>query len=225
LWVEGRDFELVPDGGGALVYQSWQSRQSLRGLQNGFSVPGITLGLRGNHQRLNAAVACACLDLLDAQGLKVSPESLRAGLAGVQWEGRLEEVARDPTVLVDGAHNPAAAAALVQALDALYPGRSVRLVFGILGDKERGPILRALVPRAARVYLARPHNVRGLDPKHYEDEVRKLCPEVQLYGSIPEALAAARTEQSSSPSEKLILATGSLTVVGEVKGALTGRNR
>ncbi len=212
LWVAGRDFELEPDGSGQLKY---------RGMRT--SVSGISLGLKGDHQRLNAALACACLELLEDQGLRLSQDSLRAGLAGARWEGRLEEVAQQPTVLVDGAHNPAAAEALAAALDALYPGRSIRLVLGLLADKDRRPILRALLPRAASVHLARPHNGRGLEPERYLNEARELCREegaVTVYPSIPAALEAALEAARAVSKSDLVVATGSLSVVGEVKAAL-----
>src|SRR6185295_18271991 len=92
----------------------------------------VALSLRGPHQLQNAAVARACLEVLG-----VPDEAAREGLRTARWPGRLEEVrSGGRTVLLDGAHNPAGAQALAAALDALYPGRRVHAVFGVLADKD-----------------------------------------------------------------------------------------
>src|SRR3954447_17702165 len=89
-------------------------------------LPGLgrtRVGLRGRHQAANVAVADAVLDALDAAGIASAPaDARRRGYASARWAGRLEllEVeGRD--VLLDGAHNPAGAATLAQALDDLRP--------------------------------------------------------------------------------------------------------
>ncbi|HZH03782.1 MAG TPA: folylpolyglutamate synthase/dihydrofolate synthase family protein, partial [Myxococcaceae bacterium] len=209
LKVEGRDFSLTPENtsSGALG--------TYRGMRT--SVPGLSLGLQGAHQWQNAAVALAALELLEDQGLRLSAESARKGLAEVQWPGRLEVVAERPTVLVDGAHNPAAVEALATAVATLYPNRPIHLVFGLFTDKDRRPMLRALFPRCASAWLARPDNPRGLEPERYWSEARELCPQVQVARSVAEAVAQAQLEAGP---DGLVLATGSLSVVGEVKRAL-----
>ena len=85
---------------------------------------GLTrVGLRGRHQAANAAVADATLDALEAAGIATVPEAARrTGYATAVWPGRLELLRiREHDVLLDGAHNPAGAAALAVALDDLRP--------------------------------------------------------------------------------------------------------
>ena len=106
----GRDFDFEPEPAGKYTYRGMRTR-----------VPGLYPGLRGPHQVQNAAVALACLELLEDRGLKISRENARAGLAGTEWPGRLEEFAGSPRVVLDGAHNPQGVETLVKALDALYP--------------------------------------------------------------------------------------------------------
>jgi len=118
------------------------------------------VGLRGRHQAANVAVADALLDALALQGIATTPgDARRRGYGTARWPGRLEllEVPRPGggtvEVLLDGAHNPAGAAALSVALDDLRPflrdGRSARpapvtLILGIMADKDVDGVLHAL---------------------------------------------------------------------------------
>ncbi len=123
---------------------------------------GTRVGLLGRHQAANVAVADAVLDALGSAGIAVVPPAARrAGYAAVRWPGRLELVAlpgagpagADAELLLDGAHNPAGAAALAAALDELRPllrgGGEARpapptLVLAIMGDKDVEGVLGAL---------------------------------------------------------------------------------
>ncbi|MCY1034473.1 bifunctional folylpolyglutamate synthase/dihydrofolate synthase [Corallococcus sp. BB11-1] len=206
--VEGRDFHLEAGADGGLAYRGpvW-------------SLDGLTLSLRGPYQRQNAAVALACLEALQARGVAVTPEAAREGLASARWPGRLEEVAAHPPVVVDGAHNPAGVAVLLEALDALYAGRPLHLVFGVVADKDRGPMMRALFPRAASVHLAPLDTPRSLAPERYLDEARAACSRVVAHASLAEALAGARVDADGNPGG-WVLCTGSLFLVGAVKRLL-----
>jgi dihydrofolate synthase/folylpolyglutamate synthase len=77
------------------------------------------LALLGHHQRENAALACALVQIAAERGVPVRPEHLRVGLRTARWPGRLEVVAANPLVLVDGAHNVHAARAVVRAVRAI----------------------------------------------------------------------------------------------------------
>jgi dihydrofolate synthase/folylpolyglutamate synthase len=120
-------------------------------------LPGLgeaRVGLRGRHQAANVAVADAILDALAEAGIaRVDPAARRQGYAAARWPGRLELVETAGEVLLDGAHNPAGAAALAQALDDLRPflagGRDeppapLTLIIGAMADKDVAGVVRAL---------------------------------------------------------------------------------
>ena len=112
------------------------------------------ISLRGRHQAQNAAVADATLDALERAGIAtVDATARRRGYGTAKWPGRLELLrVRDREVLLDGAHNPAGAAALAAALDDLAPFLApgpVTLVHASMGDKDVDGIVRALVGAAA----------------------------------------------------------------------------
>ena len=110
------------------------------------------IGLRGRHQAANAAVADAVLDALAEAGIaQVAGGARRAGYASARWPGRLELLTIDGVdVLLDGAHNPAGAAALATALDDLAPflaaGRAT-VVTASMADKDVDGIVAALAAR------------------------------------------------------------------------------
>ena len=173
-------------------------------------------GLRGPHQFQNATLALACLELLEDRGIRISQDSARKGLAATVWPGRLEELPGTPRTVLDGAHNPAGAIALAEALDAVYPGRKLHLVFGVLADKDHRPMLRTLFPKAAAAYLTPVASPRTLEPARYLEEARALCPSVQAFATPALALAAAR---AAAGPEDLVVAAGSLFLIGQLKAA------
>ena len=101
-------------------------------------------GLRGAYQRTNAvAVAASILDALRAAGIAGLPlEAVREGIEQAAWPGRFEVVDSGPPIVIDGAHNPAAAIALRQALDEAYPGRPRIYVLGVAADKDVAEVIR-----------------------------------------------------------------------------------
>ncbi|HYX91035.1 MAG TPA: folylpolyglutamate synthase/dihydrofolate synthase family protein [Myxococcaceae bacterium] len=206
--VEGRDFWLEAEGSGALRF---------RGAR--WEIEGLRPSLVGPHQIQNAAVALACLEALDERGIAVTPDAARIGLSRTRWPGRFEVFPGTPIIVLDGAHNPAGAEALARTLDTAYPGRGVHLVFGVLADKDHAEILRALLPHVRSAHLTPVPSVRSLQPEKYLDLARAMCSEVRLYGSPADALAGAR---SAAGPEDLVIAAGSLVLVGALRALLDG---
>jgi dihydrofolate synthase/folylpolyglutamate synthase len=140
-----------------------------------------------------------------------------AGLAASRWEGRLEVLRRRPTVLVDGAHNPAGAATLRRALQDDFPHRRLWLIFGVLGDKNHRAMARRLFPLAAGVFLTRPPSERARPPAALWSELRGEHPRIEVVERPGEALARAL---AVAAEEDLVCAAGSLYLVAEVKRIL-----
>jgi dihydrofolate synthase/folylpolyglutamate synthase len=202
----GQEFSIQPVGSD-FVYRGART-----------TLPGLELGLKGPHQADNAAVALAALELLAERGLVTSGDSIRKGLRDARWPGRLEELPGTPPIVLDGAHNPMGIEALARALEVLYAGRPVHLVFGVLADKDHRPMIRALFPKCATVHLTPLPSPRSLDPSKYLEDALKLGPKVTAHASPAEALAAART--AASAPNALVLGAGSLFLIGELEKAL-----
>jgi dihydrofolate synthase/folylpolyglutamate synthase len=187
-----------------------RGRFSYTGLRR--NLENLSLNLPGRHQYRNAALALAVVELLQEQGWQVSEAAIREGLAGVRWRGRLERLAVDPRVILDGAHNPAAARSLAQALQQEHIRGRRYLVTGIMADKDGQAILGALLPWAQTVIFTRPQYFRAAQP---EDLARWAEPYGLEVLVEPEVSQAVRRAQALAGPQDQIVITGSLYTVGE----------
>lgn len=173
----------------------------------------IRLPLLGEHQHANLACALAALKRL-APVLNLDEAAIRRGLARADWPGRLQVVALRPLTLLDGAHNPAGAAALaryVAGLKARRRPRRVALAFGVLKDKDWRRMLRALAPLAERLFLARPPDPRGLEAGVARAWLRR---QGRSAVEAPDLLAALKQARRWAGRDGLVVAAGSLYSVG-----------
>jgi dihydrofolate synthase / folylpolyglutamate synthase len=173
-----------------------------------------TVGLRGEHQRKNAAVALRLLELLDARGVAVPEAARAAALATADWPGRLDlrrlEDGRE--ILLDAAHNPAGA----EALAAYLAGRGERLplVFAAMRDKEVAGMFRALLPNVSSLTITRATTARSADPDELARIARETAPKlpVTIEAALPRALDAAWRQSD----RRRIVAAGSIFLLGDV---------
>jgi dihydrofolate synthase/folylpolyglutamate synthase len=169
------------------------------------------IGLAGEHQKRNAALALAVVRLLQPQ-IPVSESAVREGLRTIHWDGRLQIVpqAGGRIILLDGAHNPAGAQTLATALQARFKGRAPALILGTMADKDYAAICRWLAPAADKIFLSPVASDRGADPQSLADCCRKAnaAAEVVVCRNIAHALAQAATEP-------FVVVTGSIHFVGE----------
>ena len=180
---------------------------------------GVCLALRGRHQILNAAVAVALAESLAGDGFRITREHVVAGLETAEHAGRLElDARRAPPILLDGAHNPAGARALRAYLDEFAGGR-VTMVFGAMRDKALAEIGAALFPAAERLVLTEPRSPRAATVEELLRAVPVPPPSstIALAPSSRDALTIARAQ---TPPGRMVCVTGSLYLVGEVKGLL-----
>ena len=203
LYVGGADFRTRGGPGGRFIYQGMH-----RTLQ------GLSLSLKGRHQYRNAALALAVLELLPDLGFAISETAIREGLQNTWWPGRLEQLTQDPRILLDGAHNPAAALTLSQALKQARPNGRLLLVMGIMADKEVDTILARLLPLAQTVIFTQPQYFRAATT---EDLARRAAPYNLEILEVPRVAAAIQKAQSLAGPQDRIVITGSLFTVGEAK--------
>jgi dihydrofolate synthase / folylpolyglutamate synthase len=186
----------------------------------------VRVGLRGRHQAANVAVADALLDALDAAGIAFVPdEARRTGYAAARWPGRLELLTvehRD--VLLDGAHNPAGAAALATALDDLEPfltpGQAT-LVTASMADKDVAGVVGALrgspVIARARIIATTVEGPRAMAP----GDLAAVWRGAGHGGPIDPARSPADAlHDAFSAGSGPIVVAGSLYLVGAIRGRL-----
>jgi len=182
---------------------------------------GLRLGLPGAHQVENAGLALAALWALHPAGIAVPAEAVRDGLATVAWPGRFERVVRpgEATVILDGAHTPASAAALAAALAAEFPGERAVVVLGTSADKEPAALVGALAPVAKAVVATRADHPRAMTAEAVAAGVAAGVAELPVEAAAGVPAALARAAALAGP-EGLVLVTGSLFVVAGAREAL-----
>ena len=175
-----------------------------------------TLSLPGEHQQLNAALALATVEVLQPQ-IPVTSAQIRAGLAQVNWPGRLQLITRPggQKFLLDGAHNVAGAEALRAAL-LEWEGRRIAvpdqttLILGVLGDKDWQLMCEILAPLASRILTVPVESERAATAEQLAAVCRQMNPAaaVNACASLSEALERAA-------QDGFVVIAGSLYLVGE----------
>lgn len=166
------------------------------------------LGLRGEHQRNNAALALAALHSLPA--FLCSEDELRRGLLQVCWPGRFEEI--EPGIIMDGAHNPHAMRVLVQTWQQTYGERKARCIFAGSADKALDEVLELLVP-IVREWILPPVRSPRILP------VAELVPLVRKISGAPISTPAT-LQLALEQREPGTLICGSFFLLGEAKALL-----
>jgi dihydrofolate synthase / folylpolyglutamate synthase len=178
--------------------------------------------LAGRHQLENAACALALLEVASERGLPVSGGAVREGLRAVRWEGRLETVESRPRLVLDGAHNPDAAAVVALYLDDFrrqHPGSRIIVVFGMMQDKDREGFLDHLLPHVDEVIVTQARIPRSATVQELAASLRARGWTANMVSDPADAISLGR--RMASPDD-LILVTGSLMLVGEAKAILLG---
>jgi dihydrofolate synthase/folylpolyglutamate synthase len=201
--------------------------------------PEIFLPLHGAHQAANAACALAAVEALLLGGQPdfatsgesggweatggLAAEVVRSALAAVESPGRLEVVRRSPTIVVDAAHNPAGAQALVTAVEESFAFSRLVGVCGVLDDKDAEGILGALEPLLDEIVITQSTSGRAVDSETLFTLAQDVFgpDRVHLTHRVDEALdiAVQRAEMDGQPGAGVIV-TGSVTVVADVRTLL-----
>ena len=152
----------------------------------------IKISLLGLYQPKNASVVLSAVDILRREGMEISDEAIKAGLASATWPARFEILSRDPLVIFDGAHNPQGIDAAVASIQHYFKDQKVYVMTGVLRDKDYGVIARRLSEVASRAFVMTPDNPRALPAEDYAALLSSLGVAATPYPSVKEAFAAAK---------------------------------
>ncbi|MFD4957416.1 bifunctional folylpolyglutamate synthase/dihydrofolate synthase [Microbacterium sp. NPDC058389] len=173
------------------------------------------LPLYGAHQGFNAALAIAAVESLVGGGMQpIAGDVLADGLGGATSPGRLQLVGAAPTVLVDAAHNPHGARALVTALRESFDFDEWGVVLGVLSDKDASGIVDALAPVAAHVFATAPDSERAQDADAIADLAEAHDLRVSVHRDLADAADAARAWAAAADRRAVVIA-GSVVLAGE----------
>jgi dihydrofolate synthase/folylpolyglutamate synthase len=206
LVLRGREYSLVertPAVGG--------QRITVAGMHAAYE--GYVLPLHGAHQAENAATAVVAAEAF--LGRSLDEDALRQAFDGMTSPGRLEPVARQPLVVLDGAHNPEAARALADALPEAFRWRGLHLVVGVLDTKDVTGIVGPLASLATRADACSNSNPKSIPPDRMAAACRAAgIEDVEEHADVAEALGAAH---AAAGEGDLILVTGSLYTVADAR--------
>jgi dihydrofolate synthase/folylpolyglutamate synthase len=182
-------------------------------------VRNIVLPLIGSLQRDNLRLALGAIRELRARNFVISDEAIVKGLRSVRWPGRLEVVRKRPTVLLDGAHNPAAVRALASDIVDLIPNFERRfLLYGTLTDKDADASLAILRDVFPAISLCASHSPRALPVASLVEKAQGYFQRITQYRTIAEGI---ESWLAGANAEDVLVITGSLTMVGEARRWLT----
>ncbi len=214
LWRLGRDFDCEKN-----VVAPLGRDVTLR--TPGARYEQVALQLHGAYQGVNAACALAGAEAL--VGRSLGDEEVRNALASVTSPGRMEVLGTAPWLILDGAKNPAGAAAAARAIAEEFTGaRSRILVVGMLSGRDPTEMLVALSADSARLVVATaPSDPRAFPAGEVGEAARNLGLRTVEASSVGEALGIALAEAAA---DDLVLVSGSLYVVGEARQHLVSRS-
>lgn len=174
--------------------------------------------LPGAHQRTNLVVAIRSLEAFARAGVPIDLDRSVAAMSTAAWPGRLETFPGRPSVLLDGAHNPAGARALARYLDDAKTGDV--LVFGAMRDKHVAEMAAEIFPRFRKVIATRVRMTRAASTGQIAALGKDLGVPVAEEASIRAALVRAR--RLAGPNGTVVVA-GSLYLVGAVRRLLLAK--
>ncbi len=192
----------------------------------------VRAALPGIHQVPNTWVALGAVWFLQQLGFSISEEAITNGLANTSWPGRGEFFKQGSwpfggskalcDLMLDGAHNPAGAHALMETLSSMKYDK-LHVILGVMADKDVAGILGPLVKKAHCLYLTRPTFWRAATPEllleKLQNGIKGFKTPYKLFAELPQAINYAAEE--AGPHD-LVLISGSLFTVGEARAALLG---
>lgn len=178
------------------------------------------LPLLGAFQLMNSAVAIAILQLLQQQGWDIPEPAIQNGMAKTQWPGRLQwSTWKHHPLLIDGAHNPAAAIYLRQYVDTLSSASpqlqasqaGISWVMGILSTKDHADIFKALLKTGDRLYLVPVPDNNSAEPEALATLAQTICPGLAVCQTYPDLFTGL---EAAIRNEHLTVLCGSLYLIG-----------
>lgn len=178
----------------------------------------IKISLMGSYQIKNAALALEAINALRKLGYDLKDRAVYQGMKKAIWKGRFTLISKDPVILMDGAHNPAAAEELVRSLKLYYAGKKFYYIFGMFRDKDYEQVIRLTAPMAEHIITVQtPGNPRALPAAELKEAVAEINPSVEAAESLR---MAVNQVMERIDSDSVVVIFGSLSFLGEAEMAV-----
>lgn len=187
--------------------------QGINGVYN------VDLPLLGAHQISNLCVAVKAVEVLcREEGIECDKKIVEESLKDVKWIGRLETLNKKPLIVIDGAHNIDGIKALTNNIKKYFKYDKMYLLLGILADKQVAEMIEEIAPMAEKIYALTPHNDRAELSEDLKNEIKKINENVVAFEDYECAVKEAMNEAGD---EDIILVSGSLYMVGDMRKIIT----
>ncbi|HHX60854.1 MAG TPA: bifunctional folylpolyglutamate synthase/dihydrofolate synthase [Epulopiscium sp.] len=184
-----------------------------------FTYKDIFLQLLGKYQVSNALTTLMAIESLNQSAYNIPRDIIYKGLKNASWAGRMEMIQKEPTIVIDGAHNEESARAFIASLQSITKASKVYMLIGVLKGKDYKTILNLLVPFAHTVIVTQSSHGRALPAEKLYDEISKMekRPNLILEQDLITAYEVGRKLLTEEPQETILCCLGSLYLVGELK--------
>ncbi|TVP92929.1 bifunctional folylpolyglutamate synthase/dihydrofolate synthase [Alkalibacterium sp.] len=174
----------------------------------------ISIQLLGRHQISNAVLAIETAKILQGKGYTIEASAIKNGLMKAKWPGRMEKISEEPTVIIDGAHNPEGIEHLKNNLLRLFPDDKLIFVVGMMKDKAYMEMIRTVFPQAEKILAVSPDPYRGFDA---EETAQKIVSEGIPAKAFESVESVVNNLKTSAQSDDKIVVFGSLYLIGEFR--------
>lgn len=174
----------------------------------------LRLPLLGSHQLKNAAVALETVKVLRMQGLQISDDAVKKGLAETEWPARFEIVSEKPFFVVDGGHNPQCAETVSDNLKKYFPDMKRVILFGVLADKDYMGLASVIAPVADAFVTITPLSPRALSASDLADRLKCFGKPITACDNIEIGI---KTALALAGENGVVCSVGSLYTAGSVR--------
>ena len=220
--IKGRCEELHADFYDASKVAAEILSQELDGTTFKAEILGQTLelkiGMMGNHQVDNAIAAVTALLLLEQEGkIQLNGDALSRGMSKAKQIGRFEIMDTNPYVIIDGAHNPDGSKVLRTAVEKYFPNKKILIITGILADKDIEEVFENFTAITKDFVVTEPNNPRKMGAEELAAQIGAKGGNCIIKANPEDAVNYAKTLKGEYD---VILFTGSLYLIGEIRGHL-----
>ncbi|MEL4897883.1 bifunctional folylpolyglutamate synthase/dihydrofolate synthase [Crocosphaera sp. Alani8] len=181
------------------------------------------LSLLGEMQLNNSALAIKTVKILQDKGWKITENHIKQGIKNTYWSGRIQWIEwKNNPILIDGAHNPAAAKMLRGYVDSL--DKSVIWIIGMLSTKEHDKVFQELLKANDNLYLVPVPDHSTANTRDLAQLAKKICPQLTQIETRETVFSALDKAVNTQNSQQIIVVAGSLYLIGHLLGHLQWDN-
>jgi len=174
----------------------------------------VTVNLLGEHQAYNCAVAITAFRLfMQSTSQQIDENKLRLGLQSVNWQGRMQILQNNPTVIIDGAHNEEGIDALMNNIKQIFPAKKIHFVLAILRDKNLEKIIQQICEISHKLYISKNNSTRAAEIEEQVELAKSFGTEPII---IPNVVDATKAALANAKADDIVFISGSLYTISEV---------